>query len=185
MLCLQVIHTPPLLRPDSLYNSMLKRQRRACRLQLHAIKKDRVNMLSMEVAYQAYVHMVFFSKRWLFETYKIIKRILQSDTAGETLDPHGMFYHLFFFVSHLFSGAFKKLESKTLIWGTCNETNFISLQRTIQQLKNSIKPKKKKNAFICTGPLFFKSWNKVCNPFYFYNLMYFRGFSECWTKQLF
>ncbi len=123
---------------------MLKRQRRACRLQLHAIKKDRVNMLSMEVAYQAYVHMVFFSKRWLFETYKIIKRILQSDTAGETLDPHGMFYHLFFFVSHLFSGAFKKLESKTLIWGTCNETNFISLQRTIQQLKNSIKPKKKK-----------------------------------------
>lgn len=30
------MHTPPLFLPDSLYSSMLKRQRRACRLQLHA-----------------------------------------------------------------------------------------------------------------------------------------------------
>lgn len=30
------MQTPPLFLPDSLYNSMLNRQRRACRLQLHA-----------------------------------------------------------------------------------------------------------------------------------------------------
>lgn len=36
MLWRQLRQTPPLLRPDSLYSSMLKRQRRACRLQLQA-----------------------------------------------------------------------------------------------------------------------------------------------------
>ena len=36
VLCRHLRHTPPLMRPDSLNSSMLKRQRRACKLQLQA-----------------------------------------------------------------------------------------------------------------------------------------------------
>lgn len=70
---------------------MLKRQRRACRLQLHAIKKERVNTLLTKATYPVfygYAYGVFLKNTISLKGF-----------IGEALELHKEHYILLFFSS--------------------------------------------------------------------------------------